>query len=327
VLIDNHNRPIKYLRLAVTDRCNLRCFYCMPENMDFVPRQDLLTYEEMLRLTSILSANGVSKIRITGGEPFIRKDLMHFLGKLTSQIGVEKVSITTNGVLTWKYLRELKEMGIDSFNLSLDTLDPQRFLEITRRDVFSDVIKTLDLGLNMGFKIKINVVVMDGKNTVDIIPLAKYAKNYPVSVRFIEEMPFNGVGAHYSKLKWDHKRIKRTLTEGLPEFVRNNDPQGSTAETYTISGFEGTVGIIPAYTRTFCSDCNRIRITALGKLKNCLYDEGVYNLRDFMRQEPDDKNLENKLIQLVQKRQKDGFEAEKNRISKDVSESMSTIGG
>lgn len=326
MLTDNHNRPIQYLRLAITDRCNLRCFYCMPENMQFVQREDLLSYEEMLRLTSILSSEGISKVRITGGEPFVRKDLMVFLKKLTEQPQIDKVEITTNGVLTWKYLKELMELGINSFNLSLDTLDRNRFFEITRRDVFEDVIKTLDMGLELGFKIKINAVVMDGKNTKDIIPLANYAKDHPVDIRFIEEMPFNGVGAHYSTLTWNHKKIKETLSSAL-HLIRNDDPKGSTAETYSIDGFEGTVGIIPAYTRTFCSDCNRIRITALGMLKNCLYDDGVFNLRDFIRRESDDQVVRDKLVQIIQKRPKNGFEAEKNRVNKEVHESMSTIGG
>ncbi len=298
----------------------------MPENMRFVQREDLLSYEEMLRLTSILSSEGISKVRITGGEPFVRKELMVFLRKLTAQPQIDKVTITTNGVLTWKYLKELKELGINSFNLSLDTLDSSRFYEITRRDVFKDVIKTLEMGLNLDFKIKINAVVMDGKNTKDIIPLANYAKDHPVDIRFIEEMPFNGVGAHYSTLIWNHKKIKETLSSAL-HLIRNDDPKGSTAETYSIAGFEGTVGIIPAYTRTFCSDCNRIRITALGMLKNCLYDDGVFNLRDFIRQESDDQVVRDKLVQIIQKRPKNGFEAEKNRVNKEVHESMSTIGG
>ncbi len=326
-LYDNHNRPIQYLRLAVTDRCNLRCHYCMPENMQFVPRKDLLTYEEMLRLTSILASLGVSKVRITGGEPFMRRDIMSFLENLTKIKGIEQVAITTNGVTTLKYLEDLKSIGITSLNLSLDTLDEARFLEITRRDCFQDVIETMNKALDMGFSLKINAVVMEGKNTQDIIALTRLAQTRKIDVRFIEEMPFNGKGSNYPTLNWTYKSIIKEIKNVFPDMERLQDPIGSTSQNFTIPGFKGSVGVIPAFTRTFCSECNRIRVTALGILKTCLYDDGVYNLRDLLRSEKDDYQIKEKLIELIQKRSKDGFEAEKNRTTGEVTESMSTIGG
>lgn len=324
-LTDNHGRPIEYLRLAVTDRCNLRCFYCMPEHMQFVPRNQLLSYEEMLRLTGILGQMGVSKVRITGGEPFVRRDLMGFLEKLVQQDGIEHVTITTNGVLTGQYLQGLLDLGIDSFNLSLDTLDAHRFHEMTRRDEFENVMNTLETGLAMGFKIKVNAVIMERKNTQDIVSLVDFARDHTVSMRFIEEMPFNGEGKT-AVLSWNHRKILDTIRDAYPSLTRNADPPGSTAQTYSIPNFAGDVGIIPAYSRTFCSECNRIRITALGMLKTCLYDDGVFNLRDFIRTESSDDVVAKKLGAIMQKRAKDGFEAEKNRDTQ-VSESMSTIGG
>ncbi|MFL5786972.1 MAG: GTP 3',8-cyclase MoaA, partial [Flavisolibacter sp.] len=194
MLKDNHGRIINYLRLAVTDRCNLRCFYCMPEHgLKWLSRNELLTYEEMHRLCAILTDMGVEKIRITGGEPFVRKDLMSFLRRLSKEIKPKELTITTNGVLTAPYINEFHDIGINSVNLSLDTLNRQRFYSITYRDEFAAVMNTLNQLLFHNIEVKLNAVVMDGKNTQDIIPLVGLTKDHPVSVRFIEEMPFNGV--------------------------------------------------------------------------------------------------------------------------------------
>jgi len=328
-IFDNFNRPIQYIRLAVTDRCNLRCFYCMPaKGINFVPRKELLSYEEMERLVRILTPLGVSKIRITGGEPFVRRDLVPFLGRLKDISGVKKLNMTTNGVFTWKYIDQLKDLGISSINLSLDTVDSKRFYEITRRDKFKDVLKTFDAVLDAGIPLKINCVVMDGINDKDIISVARLAESNPVDVRFIEEMPFNGDGIRYPELRWDHTRIMTEIRNHYPELIKIPDPAHSTSLNYQIPGFMGNVGVIAAYSRTFCASCNRIRITALGMLKTCLYDGGVFNLKKFLRSEPDDQKVERKLIQLIQKRSKDGFEAENLRSkSKPVRESMATIGG
>src|SRR5690606_25744259 len=169
IIYDNHGRPINYLRLAVTDRCNLRCFYCMPEEgIRYLPKKELLTYEEMERLAQVLAGMGVNKIRITGGEPFMRKDLINFLWRLSGIKGIEQISITTNGVLTGPYIAELKAMGIASVNLSLDTLDRDRFRAITRRDALEDVLECFHLLMEHNIPTKINAVVMDGKNTEDI---------------------------------------------------------------------------------------------------------------------------------------------------------------
>ncbi|MCL4151789.1 UNVERIFIED_CONTAM: hypothetical protein GTU68_024549, partial [Idotea baltica] len=168
MLIDNHGRPITYLRLAVTDRCNLRCFYCMPEEgITFLPKPHLLTFEEMLRMVRMMAELGIKKVRITGGEPFVRKELMSFLRELVAIPGIEKVNITTNGVLTEHLVPELKALGISSINLSLDTLDRERFKEMTRRDELPNVLRTLDALLEHEIDTKINAVVMAGKNDQD----------------------------------------------------------------------------------------------------------------------------------------------------------------
>jgi len=300
----------------------------MPEHMQFVPKQELLTYEEMERLASILAPMGVSKIRITGGEPFVRRDLLPFLDRLVNIEGVTQLNITTNGVLTWKYMKQLKEIGVHTLNLSLDTVDKQRFFEITRRDTFDDVIKTLHTALDYGIQLKINAVVMDGKNTDDILPMAELAFKYPVDVRFIEEMPFNGQGRSNDRFKWDYLKIIQTIKDRYPEMERVKDSNHSTSTNYHIPGFKGNVGVIPAFSRTFCGQCNRIRVTALGMLKTCLYDDGVFNLKKLMRNEKDDGEIRQQLIRIFSNRAKDGFEAEEKRApGKPANESMSTIGG
>lgn len=327
--LDNHGRPIEYLRLSVTDRCNLRCFYCMPEQgIHYLPKHELLTYEEMLRLVSVLSRFGVKKVRLTGGEPFVRKDLMQFIRNLNNLEGISSIHLTTNGVLTLPYIHEFRKGGIASVNLSLDTMDRQRFLAITRRDEFDKVMETFHALLQAGIETKVNAVVMEGKNTEDIIPLAELARDHPVEVRFIEEMPFNGEGAHYASLRWTHREILEELEKSYPSIRRRFDEAGSTAATYAVDGFKGTIGIIAAYTRTFCGACNRIRITAQGTLKTCLYDEGVLDLRQLMRSGASDEDLAAALRHAFKTRSKDGFEAEAKRLpGHKVSESMSTIGG
>lgn len=328
-LYDNHGRLINYVRLAVTDRCNLRCFYCMPEEgIKYVPKNDLLTYEEMLRLMQILANLGIEKVRITGGEPFVRRDMMDFLRALRQIEGIKKINITTNGTLTAPLIPELKQLGINSINLSLDSLHRERFFQITRRDEFDNVMQTFYKLLEYEIPTKINVVVMDGKNIEDILPMVELTRQYPVSVRFIEEMPFNGEGSHYPVLAWNHKTILDYIKSHFPAIEKIPDPPHSTSYNYQIPGHQGTVGIIAAYTRTFCGTCNRIRITPQGGLKTCLYDDGVFNVRDLVRAGATDTEVETAFLEAIGNRAKDGWEAEQNRqFGLPVSESMSTIGG
>ncbi len=329
MLHDNHHRPINYLRLAVTDRCNLRCFYCMPEEgIDYVPRAELMSYEEMLRIVQVLVNMGIEKLRITGGEPFLRRDMMDFLGAISRMEGLRQIHITTNGVLTAPLVPELKRMGIQSVNLSLDTLSPELFHEITRRDEFHKVMATFEALLSAGISTKINAVMMEGKNDHDLLPLAMLTKDNPVGVRFIEEMPFNGGEAHYEKLWWSHHRILDTLRQHFPDIQKLPDPPHSTSYNYQIPGHQGTVGIIAAYSRTFCGTCNRIRLTPQGMLKTCLYDDGVFNIKNLLRAGATDEQMAHAVLEALGNRAKDGFEAERRRqFGLPVGESMATIGG
>ena len=329
MLTDNHGRQINYLRLAVTDKCNLRCFYCMPaKGLDWTAKKELITIEEMLRICSLLVNMGIEKIRITGGEPFIRNDIIQFLYSLSKLKGLHQISITTNGVLTGPQVPELKKIGIHSVNLSLDTLDRDRFFSITRRDELPAVLATLDELLKHNIETKLNAVVMAEKNIEDIIPLVELTKSLPVSVRFIEEMPFNGEGIHYNSLQWNHVHIFNTIKEKYPEIQKLQDPPFSTSYNYHIPGHKGNIGIIAAFSRSFCGTCNRIRITPQGTMKTCLYDGGVFNLKDLMRQGLDDTHLQNSILDALGHRHINGWEAEKSRKEKmPVHESMATIGG
>lgn len=325
-LFDNHGRELSYLRLAVTDRCNLRCTYCMPaEGINYLPERELLSWEEMFRLTRIMHEMGIKKVRITGGEPFVRNGLVEFLTELAGLSDLE-ICLTTNGVFIGEYIEALKKLGVRHINLSLDSLDRDRFHQITRRDDFAKVYENLICLIDAGFQVKINAVVMQGKNEEDIIALTEFARTHPVSVRFIEEMPFNGSGLVEEKLFWDHVRILERIRSQFPDLKARPFLFGETAKTYDIPGFKGNFGIIAAFSRTFCGTCNRIRLTAKGQVKTCLYDDGVFDLKAYLRGGVSDEEIKTQLMTLFKVRSLDGFEAEKNRKGV-ITESMTTIGG
>lgn len=301
----------------------------MPEEgLNWLSRNELMSYEEILQACSLLIKMGIEKIRITGGEPFVRKDMMKLLSSLSALPGLNELTITTNGVLTAPLVPELKKIGVKSVNLSLDTLNANRFFAITKRDELGKVMETLEQLLKYDIAVKINAVVMDGKNTQDIVPLAELTKELPVSVRFIEEMPFNGDGHIYHGLQWDYVRILDEIKQKYPTIKKLADPAYSTSYNYQVPGHKGSVGIIAAYSRTFCGSCNRIRITPQGGLKTCLYDGGVLNIKDLMRSGILGDSLQAILTDAFAHRPKDGWEAEKNRnVNDPAHESMATIGG
>jgi len=327
-LVDNFGRQMEYVRLAVTDRCNLRCQYCMPaQGIDIVPRQELLTFKEMYRLIRVLTELGVHKVRLTGGEPFVRKDFVGFLEMLSHNDLLEAINITTNGALISQHIDRIEKLEkVKDINLSIDSLSREKFAKITRRDAFSEVYKTLELLEKSSLNLKLNIVVQSGVNTDEIVDFVRFTKNKNVAVRFIEEMPFNGKGQREMQENWTFKKI---LNEIKTEFnVRELvSEKSSTSRNYAIDNHLGTVGIIPAFTRTICNNCNRIRITSTGTFKNCLFDGGVFNLRDFMRKGASNEDLKELFLSLVKAKPENGFIAEANRKNGAASESMSTIGG
>jgi cyclic pyranopterin phosphate synthase len=299
----------------------------MPEEgIKYLPKKEVMTFEEIERLMSMLALLGIKKVRLTGGEPFVRNDLMKLIERITSIEGIEELHITTNGILTGPHIPALKKLGIKSVNLSLDTLDRQRFIDITRRDELDVTRRTLDLLLEHDIAVKINTVVMDGKNIEDILPLVELTRHENIAVRFIEEMPFNGTSDTHEKFRWNHKQIITHIQKHVTGFCKLPDPPFSTSYNYQVDGYKGTVGVIAAYSRTFCGTCNRIRVTAQGELKTCLYGDGVLNLKSLMRSGKGDAEIKDQLLHAFSHRAKDGFEAEAQSLSP-LHASMSTIGG
>ncbi|MBM1106683.1 GTP 3',8-cyclase MoaA [Aurantibacter crassamenti] len=327
-MTDSFNRQIDYVRIAVTDRCNLRCFYCMPaEGIVYEPKKDLLSYEEITRLLRVLGQLGFSKVRFTGGEPFLRKDFIKLLEHTAEIDAFNSIHITTNGTLLQKHIVRLKELGITKINLSIDSLNAERFHKITRRNDFEKVMQTFHLLIDNGFQVKLNAVIMKGINTEDIIALAELTKNYNVDVRFIEEMPFNG-GYKENLEMYSAKDIYADLRAHYSDLKEIPSKHGDTANLLSVAGYKGNIGVIAAFSRTFCNTCNRLRISAKGKIKSCLYDDGVFNIRDFMRAGVSDADLADKFSEIIRLKPKDGFEAEKMRKAPETAmQSMSSIGG
>lgn len=298
----------------------------MPEEgVNFAKRTDLLSFDEMYLLSSIFCSLGVSKIRITGGEPFVRAGLIHFLKDLSDLAGLQEISITSNGTFTTKHILALKEMGIRKINLSLNSLSRQRFFEITRRDSFDTVYAGVFKLLEHGFDVKLNCVLAEGKNTEDIIPFVELTKDYNLSVRFLEEMPFNG-SSSFVIPKWNHKELYNYVAQHYPIIEKLESEISSTSVNYKIPGYKGSFGIIPSFSRTFCGTCNRIRLSATGELRTCLYGPAAVNLRDVIRSGATEDEIEEEILAAVSMRVKDGFEAE--ALNEQVEhKSMSFLGG
>ncbi|PRX55003.1 GTP 3',8-cyclase MoaA [Flagellimonas meridianipacifica] len=326
-LIDNHGRKINYLRLAVTDRCNLRCNYCMPaEGINFVKNDKLLSIPELERVSKALVNLGIDKIRITGGEPFVRKDLMVLLRSLSKMEGLNDISVTTNATLIGPYIDELKELGIRNINVSLDSINRETFERITRRKQFDTVHNNLIRLITEGFNVRINFIVLDGQNEQDILPILDVMKHYKVSVRFLEEMPFNGGSKNFSTIKWNYKAILDHVATKY-EFEKLVSPATSTSINYQIKGHQSTFGIIPSFSRTFCGTCNRLRVTATGDVITCLYGKPKANLRDIVRANENDDEMNSVILNTIGSRAKTGFEAQDEHAKTIFDNSMTSIGG
>lgn len=298
---DRYGREIDYMRISITDRCNLRCKYCMPEGVPFVPMERILTLEEMCRVAECAAALGIRKIKVTGGEPLVRKGCCHFVQMLKSIPGIEKVTLTTNGVLLGQYLDELVKNGIDGINISLDTRNRQLFQEITGSDCLLEVMSAIETASKLSIPVKVNAVSLDlgEENWQSIVELAR---EYPVDVRFIEMMPI-GYGKQFSVV--NHQELMEKIKKTYPEMMPDHQAHGfGPAVYYRIPGFKGSVGFISAIHGKFCDSCNRVRLTSQGFLKTCLcYEEGV-DLRVVLRDErlteaERDREMERQMRQAI----------------------------
>ena len=324
-LFDNHGRQITYLRLAITDRCNLRCQYCMPEQgiENLVSHAQTLSYEHLQRLVAIFLQLGITKVRVTGGEPFARRDCISFLRVLKEDLQVPKLFLTTNGVETWRHMAELQRIGLSGINLSLDTLDRTRFAAITRRDHFDRVMTTLDQALAIGMPIKVNSVVLADTTDEDIARLAALTKLHPISVRFIELMPFSGKGRITPA---QQQTLAERLARIFPGLAECTTDTVATARLFALPGYRGTLGIIEGSSRKFCATCNKVRITPRGMLKACLYDNGVLDLFALIQAKATDREISQAIRACLARRHSDGHETEKV-CGREVQPSMASIGG
>ncbi len=275
MIIDGFNRPHNYLRISLTDNCNLRCFYCMPEeDYEFTAASRLMQPNEIESIAKIFVANGVNKIRLTGGEPLVRKDAANIITRL-SKLPVQ-LTITTNGTRLHEFVDVLQNAGVNSLNISLDTLDKEKFNLMTRRNQFEKVFDNIQLVLQKGFHVKVNMVVIKNLNHNEIIDFVRWTKDEPVHVRFIEFMPFTGN-------KWENEKVftlKQILSTVSNEFdiLPLEKEKNETAKKYIVPGHKGTFSIISTMSAPFCSDCNRLRLTADGKMKNCLFSTSETDL-------------------------------------------------
>ena len=290
-MLDQFGRMIDYVRISVTDRCNLRCTYCMPaEGVEAFRCEDILSYEEMIRLCRIFASLGIKKIKITGGEPLVRLDLCKLIAAIKAIEGIEQVTITTNGVLLESMAEDLINAGIDGINISLDTLKRENFKQLTRRDHLDEVMRGIDKLLQLEYKkIKINCVPIEEVNGDQIAEIAGIAKAYPIAVRFIELMPI-GMATGYTAI--DKEKILQNLYQAHGELIPWKGKLGNgPAQYFSIRGFKGKIGFIEALQHKFCGQCNRVRLTANGFLKLCLqYDTGV-DLRQLLRSNADNQYI------------------------------------
>jgi len=328
MLIDPYNRRIDYLRISVTDRCNLRCVYCMPpEGIELMDWQDILRYEEFLRIARVAVSHGVTRIRITGGEPLVRKGIVGFIEGLSKLKGIEDLSLTTNGVLLKDFAKRLKEAGLNRVNVSLDSLRRDRFQRITRGDLLDRVLEGLEEAERIGLRpVKVNVVVIKGFNEDEILDFALLTKKKSYHIRYIEYMPFD-TEIGWQRDRWVSTREIMGIIEGLQPLipVEGLEKRTGPARRYRFEDGIGEVGFISPISDHFCDSCNRLRLTSDGKLRTCLFSDDEVDVKRILREGCEDQALEKVLFSAVRKK------PEGHRINdslfKKCTRTMSLIGG
>jgi cyclic pyranopterin phosphate synthase len=325
-LIDRHNRHLNYLRVSVTDRCNLRCLYCVPSGrIPKLKHEEILSYEEILRLVRIGVGMGICKVRVTGGEPLVRKGIYPFLERLSAMEALEDVSLTTNGVLLRKNTRRIKSSGIRRINISLDSLKRKRFAQITGYDLFNRVWAGIEKALELGFDpIKINVVALKGINEDELVDFGRLTLTIPIHVRFIEYMPIGSsrFDPHSHLLTDQIKQHLRQLGELIPIKQTNFD---GPAQRFHLPGARGEVGFISALSHHFCDRCNRLRLTASGHLRTCLLSDRHVDLKTPLREGKSDTHLAKMILQAA--RHKQAVHGLCQSSARGVNSQMSAIGG
>ena len=326
-LKDKGQRVINYLRLSVTDRCNLRCMYCMPEEgIEYIPHSEILTYEEMLQIVRLSIHNGIRKVRLTGGEPLVRKGFISFLERLCKMGELHEVTLTTNGVLLKKFAADIKDCGIFRINVSLDSLRPERFFHITGRDYFDQVWEGIQETERLGFNpIKINVVAIKGVNDDEILDFARLTLKKPYHIRFIELMPIGKKNSWSSEKFISTDEIQRQIRSlGALKPIRSNSFDGP-AQRFVLEGGKGEIGFIGALSHHFCETCNRLRLTAEGHLRGCLFSDQEIDIKGPLRNGKGYDYL-SELIRLAIKNKPKDHGLMRHGLRKCVRQ-MSSIGG
>ena len=321
-MLDACGRQINYLRVSVTDKCNLRCRYCMPDGVELIPMQDLLTMEEITRIVSCGVKLGIDRVKLTGGEPLVRRGIVELMRLLVGVEGLSQVTMTTNGILLRRYLPDLIRYGLAAVNISLDSMDREVYRDITGFDALDEVLAAIDAAVSAGIRVKVNAVLLEDKNPMAWQDLILLAKDMPVDVRFIELMPI-GEGAGMKGVSGDI--LYRQIRDVYPEIAKDSSVHGNgPAVYYRIPGFKGSIGFISAMHHKFCSSCNRVRLTATGQLKPCLCYADSTDLREILRTRGDAAVLEAMKAAIYGKPAAHCFEM-KEKITED--QLMSSIGG
>jgi len=298
-MLDQYGRKIDYMRISVTDRCNLRCIYCMPkEGIESIGHDEILSYDEILKVVKAGAALGIEKIKITGGEPLVRKGVTSLVRMIKRTSGIKMVTLTTNGVLFSELGEELAEAGLDGVNFSLDTLDEQIYNNLTRVDALGKVKAGIDIALQLDLKTKLNCVPIDSYNGEDLTAIAALAKNKPLDVRFIEMMPI-GLGRGFETT--NNADVLETLVERFGQPMRSAVEHGNgPAVYYDFDGFQGSIGFISAVSNSFCEGCNRVRLTADGVLKPCLCFNDGLPLKPLLRNGISDGELIDEMRHVIE---------------------------
>jgi cyclic pyranopterin phosphate synthase len=324
-LIDTFGRRHNNLRISVTDRCNLRCTYCMPEEVVFMDRADLLTFEEIEHFVRVAAPLGINKVRLTGGEPLMRRELPKLVALLAAVPGIEDLGLTTNGILLAEQAQSLYDAGLRRINISLDTLNPDRFRQLARRDGLDRVLAGIEAARRVGFNpVKMNAVVIRGVNDGEVVPLVRFAADNGMEMRFIEYMPIGAESWEREKVYFGHEMLEQLGREFGPLTpAPNGDPRAPAQEW--VYGDGGRVGIIASVSRPFCMSCNRVRLTADGKLRNCLFALTEVDVKPYLRQQHDDAALAEVIRRNVAEKW-EGHEINTARFVKPL-RTMHAIGG
>jgi cyclic pyranopterin phosphate synthase len=326
MLTDTFGRTHNNLRLSVTDRCNLRCTYCMPEEVVFLDRAELLTFEEIAHFVAVAAPLGIDKLRLTGGEPLLRRDLPRLVHLLTGIHGIKDIGLTTNGLLLAGQAQALYDAGLRRINVSLDTLDPERFRAVSRRDGLEQVLAGIAAAKKAGFSpIKINAVSIRGLTEYEVVPLARFAREHELEMRFIEYMPIGAAAWERSKVYFAHEILEQLEREVCPLAPADDYDPRAPAMDFQYSDGCGRVGIIASVSRPFCMSCNRLRLTSDGKLRNCLFALKEVDVKPLLRARRDDAQLAEMIRQNVRDKW-EGHEINTARFIKPL-RTMHAIGG